>query len=170
MPETSRAVYESTVLVSECPGRKYRWREWLLVAAFGIAAVAVTQVLEQSHAWLLVLAWAVLVVAVHYAQQLGRVVVSSDMIRVQRGGVATECARSRIVIVNASSGGVQVSTDDGQWFLFSWPLFLPSRRRRDRLLEALSPESQGDMPEVTRFSSLASLRAAFDREREHRPD
>jgi hypothetical protein len=91
--------------------------------------VAVTQVFEQSHAWLLVPALVVLVVAVHYAQQLGRVVVSSDMIRVQRGGVATEYARSRIVIVNASSGGVQVSTNDGQWFLFSWPLFLPSRRR-----------------------------------------
>jgi hypothetical protein len=170
MPETSRTVFESTVLVSEYPGRKYGWREWLLVAVFGIAVVAVTQVFEQSHAWLLVPALVVLVVAVHYAQQLGRVVVSSDMIRVQRGGVATEYARSRIVIVNASSGGVQVSTNDGQWFLFSWPLFLPSRRRRDRLLEALRPQSQGDMPEATRFSSLASLHAAFDREREHRPD
>jgi hypothetical protein len=154
------------VLVSEYPGRKYSWREWLLVAAFGIAVVAVTQVFEQRHAWLLVSALVVLVVAVHYAQHLGRVVVSSDMIRVQRGGVAIEYTRSRIVVVNTSSGGVQVSTNDGQWFLFSWPLFLPSRRRRDQLLQALRAESPGDVPEATHFGSLESLRAAFDRERE----
>jgi hypothetical protein len=106
MCESPRAIFESTVLVSEYPGRSYTRREWLLVAVLGIAAVAVFLVLDQSPAWLLVPALAVLVVALHYAQHLGRVVVSSDMVRVQRGGVAIEYARSRIVVVNTSSGGV----------------------------------------------------------------
>ena len=139
--------FATSALVRLHPRQQYTPRDWALGAAVAVFVVALSYLPHPIRFWILVPGMVLSTLPANYAQHLGRITVTSDLIRVQCWGSVTEHARARIVTIRARSEGVQVALNDGRWVLFSWPFFIPRRERHARacgLLTALGGVSEDD--------------------------